>query len=84
MDFLWHKVSEKEKEEIKEQAKQIIESFSSKLSKINKKIKEPFIERKDYEREEGAERVSDFSRELMFENASSKNKDFIVAEKKKW
>ena len=40
MDFLFHKVSEKEKEEIKKQAKSIMDKFSEKLSKIDKKIPE--------------------------------------------
>jgi len=91
MDFLFHKVSEKEKEEIKKQAKSIMDKFSEKLSKIDKKIPEPLIERKEFEREEhgGKESDSDF-REKVFENApdtlngTSKNKDFIIAEKKKW
>lgn len=84
MDFLWHKVSEKEKEEIKKQAKSIIDSFSLKLSKIDKKMEEPLIEREEGEREEGERKDSDFSREIMFENAPNKNKDFVIAEKKKW
>ena len=52
MDFLWHTVSEKEKEEIKKQAKSIMESFSKKLEKISDKISEPIIERDECEREE--------------------------------
>lgn len=85
MDFLFHKVSEKEKEEIKKQAKSIMDKFSEKISKIDKKIPEPLIERKEFEREEkqGKESNSDF-RKRMFENAPNKNKDFIIAEKKKW
>ena len=53
MDFLWHKVSEKEKEEIKNQAKAIMDSFSKKLERINKKTEEPIIEREKGERQEG-------------------------------
>jgi len=85
MDFLYHKVSEEEKEEIKKQAKEIMEKFSKKLAKVDKKIPEPLIEREEFEREEkeGLETASDF-RERMFENAPQKNKDFIIAEKKKW
>ncbi|MAG79117.1 hypothetical protein CMI40_01955 [Candidatus Pacearchaeota archaeon] len=85
MDFLWHEVSEKEKKEIKEEAKSIMDSFSEKLSKIDKKISESLIEREEYEREEGEsnERDSKFKK-IMFENAPNKNKDFIIAEKKKW
>ena len=85
MDFLWHKVSEKEKEGIKKQAKQILDSFSSKLAKIEGKMEEPFIERGKGEREEGKSKGEEsFSREIMFENAPNKNKDFIITEKKKW
>jgi len=83
MDFLWHKVSEKEKDEIKKQAKSIMDSFSSKLSKIDKKMKEPLIERKECERKEGKPKL-DMNREIMFANAPDKNKDFIISEKKSW
>ena len=44
-DFLWHAVSEKEKEDIKKQAKLIMDNFSKKLERINKKTEEPIIER---------------------------------------
>jgi Asp-tRNA(Asn)/Glu-tRNA(Gln) amidotransferase C subunit len=84
-DFLFHKVSDKEKEEIKKEAKAIMDKFSKKLSKVDKKISESLIERDEFEREEkgGKESNSDF-RKRMFENAPEKNKDFILAEKKKW
>ncbi|MBT96934.1 hypothetical protein CMI49_02460 [Candidatus Pacearchaeota archaeon] len=85
MDFLWHEVSEKEKKEIKEEAKDIMDSFSRRLSKIDKKIGESLIERKKCERKEGESSEGDIEfREIMFENAPQKNKDFIIAEKKKW
>ena len=84
MDFLFHKVSEKEKEEIKEQARSIIESFAVQLSKIDKNIGDSPIERDKCERKEGEEFDDSFSREIMFENAPKKNKDFIIAEKGDW
>ena len=85
MDFLFHKVSKEEKEEIKKQAKAIMDSFSEKLSKIDKKIAEPLIERVECERkEEKASECDDSFRETMFGNAPKKNKDFIIAEKKGW
>lgn len=84
MDFLFHKVSEKEKAEIKKQAKSIMDSFSSKLSKIDKKMKEPLIERPEGERVEGKESCSKIDRDIMFNNAPDKNSDFIIAERKKW
>ncbi len=84
MDFLWKKISEKEKEEIKEQAKKIMNGFSLKISKINL----PNVEQKDDtrlgEREESEHQISEMSREIIFENAPAKNKDFIIAEKKTW
>jgi len=83
MDFLWHEVSEKEKVEIKKQAKDIMDSFSKKLAKVGK-VKESFIERPVDEREEGKEKIPEIDRDIMFENAPNKNKDFIIAEKKKW
>lgn len=82
-DFLWRKVSEKEKEEIKKQAKSIMDSFSRKLAKVDKKIPEVLIEREEGEREEGGEGL-ELDRKIMFENAKEKNKDFIIGEKKGW
>ena len=100
-NFLFHKVSEKEKQEIKKQAKSILEDFSKKLSKIDKKIQEPLIEREYGEREEvrtpqaypetfpekmftKGKDDEDFSREIMFDNAPEKSRDFIIGEKGKW
>lgn len=83
MDFLWHEVSEKEKAEIKKQAKDIMDSFSKKLAKVGK-VKESFIERDINEREEEKFECVEIDRDIMFENAPNKNKDFIIAEKKKW
>ncbi|GBE19540.1 MAG TPA: hypothetical protein ENG87_01885 [Candidatus Pacearchaeota archaeon] len=83
MDFLWHEVSEKEKKDIQKQAKSIMDSFSKKLKKIDKKLKEPLIERPEGEREEGGE-CNKIDKAIMFENAPEKNSDFIIAERKKW
>jgi len=84
MDFLYHKLSEKEKEEIRKQVDSILDSFSAKLSKIDGKVEDNFIEREKCERLEGGEQDKSFSRETMFKNVPEKNKDFIIAEKKKW
>lgn len=84
-DFLFHKVSEKEKESIKKQAKQIMDEFSKKLSIVGKEIEESLIERKEYERPEKKDVKCDNSfRKKMFENAKNKEGDFLIAEKKKW
>lgn len=84
MDFIWHRVSEKEKEEIRKQAKAIMDDFSKKLSRFSKKISEPLIERQEGEREEGKGKRNEIDREIMFENAPEKNKDFIMGEKGEW
>jgi len=85
MDFLWHEVSEKEKKDISKQAKNIMDSFSKKLSKIDsKKLKEAVIERDESEREESSKSVQEINKDIMFENAPNKNNDFIIAEKKGW
>ena len=83
-DFLFHEISEKEKQEINEQAKAIMDTFSKKLAEIKEKVKEPLIERETGERKEGGSKQNSIDREIMFENAPSKNKEFIVAEKGKW
>ncbi len=82
MDFLWHKVSEKEKEGIKHQAKKIVDDFSKKLARVAK-IPEPVIERDEGERAESDKDV-EIDRKIMFKNAPEKNDDFIIAEKGKW
>jgi len=84
-------LSDKEKEKIREEARDILGKFASELDKVRvsksvrEKIKNADID-KGY-REEGAGEGScadgDF-RELMLSNAPNKNKDSIIAEKKKW
>ena len=43
-----------------------------------------YLDRPIDEREEGKIECAEIDRGIMFENASNKNKDFIIAEKKKW
>ena len=81
--FLWHKVSDKEKEAITKQAKGIMDDFSKKLSKFDK-LGEAEIIRDVSERKEGEGKCLDIDKKLMFSNAPNKNKDFIIAEKKSW
>lgn len=84
-DFLFHKVSDKEKEEIKKQAKEIIDNFSEKLGKVGKKAGETFIEReKSFREEKEPMNCDEDFRSRMFENAPNKKGDFIIAEKKAW
>jgi len=53
-DFVFHEVSDKEREEIKKQAKGILDDFSKQLDKVKDKVGEPLIERDECEREEGS------------------------------
>ena len=84
MGFLFHKVSDKEKEDIKRQAKSIMDDFSAKLSKVGKEIEESLIERDKDKRDEGIVKCAEIDRKIMFENAPEKNHDFIIGEKRKW
>jgi hypothetical protein len=85
-DFLWHHVSEEEKKKIQEQAKAVMDSFSKKLSKVEKDVKdiEVGVDRDKGEREEGSVGVDEIDKKIMFDNASNKNEDFIIAERKGW
>jgi len=83
MDFLFHNINEKEKEEIKKQVDTIIESFSKKLSQIKEDLGESDIEREECARNEGG-KPAELSRDIMFKNSPDKNDDFIIAEKKSW
>ena len=83
-EFMWHQVSEKEKEVIKQKAKSIMDSFSKKLDKVKSKVEDSFVELDEFERVEGEGKSQDLDREIMFENAPNKNRDFILGEKKVW
>ncbi len=80
---LWHKVSKKEKKEIKSQAKKILDDFARKLEKI--KTKEENFSKDSGMREQcsGWETEQEF-RNTMFSNAPDVDEDSIVAEKGGW
>ena len=82
MDFLWHKVSEKEKESIKKSAKHILDNFSKKLEKIE--LGEGKVERNEQTRDETKTEVDKDFRKRFFENVPNKDKDWIKAEKGSW
>lgn len=84
-DFLFHTLSDKEKEDVKKEAKKLMDSFSEKLSKVKISDDEPTIKRKEFEREEGdGKDINETFKGLILENAPNKNENFIIAEKKKW
>lgn len=79
-------MDEKRKEEIRLEAKKILDNFGKTLESVKFKQKEVKVELSGF-REEGSgnENVGDRDfRERMFENAPNKDKDSIIAEKKKW
>ena len=82
-NFTFHEVSEQEKEQIRKNAKSIMDSFATKLDKVKLSDREPFIERKYCERKEGGESCF-LDKKVMFENAPNKNENFITAEKGAW
>jgi len=84
MDFLWHKVSEKEKEEIKKEAERIMNSFSKKLEKVKANVKVLDSSLENFERAENSGENCEIDREIMFDNAPNKTKYSIVAEKGDW
>jgi hypothetical protein len=76
-------IDEKKRVVIEKQAKEILDKFSKALAKVS--AEEVSVEREQDRREEGkkCEASSEF-RNIMFENAPQKQKDFIVAERKSW
>jgi len=82
-DFKWHKVSDKEKEEIRKNAKSLLDEFNSKLSQI--KTTESYLENDSGLREEGDgwKTDSDF-KDIMLLNAPFVEDDLIIAEKGGW
>jgi len=76
-------MDEKETEQIKNETKKLLDKFSLALSKI--KSEDNNVERNEDRRKDGdGKQGNEEFRKIMFENAPSKNEDFILAEKKKW
>lgn len=79
-------LSEQEKQQVKEEAWQIMNKFAKALEKVESEVKNIEIkEVEEGEREErnGLQCENEF-RELMFKNAPKKNNDCIIAEKGEW
>lgn len=85
MDFLWRKVSPAEQENIKKDAKLILDKFSKSLEKVEKEIKEaPGVQRDKSLREESNTENSPEFKKLFFKNAPKTEGDNIIAEKGHW
>jgi len=72
-------------EKIKKQAKEILDKFASALNKVETENEDFYVERKEFEREEGEGKVgsSEFKK-MILENAPKSDDDFIIAEKGAW
>lgn len=82
-DFIWHKVSEKEREDIRKKAKQIMEDFGRKLEKV--RAPEGHFSVGDGMRDQGEPwKTPQGFQDTMFSNAPDVKDDFIVAEKGAW
>lgn len=81
--FIWHNVNEKEKEQIKQEAKLILYKFAKAMSKVKEEEYNHFEQDSGFREETKIEEDPEF-RELFFKNAPKKNKNFIITEKKKW
>jgi len=77
-------ITEKEKEEIKQEAKNILDRFASALEKV--KVKEKRLKREvgGFREESIGEKCDGDFRRSMFSNAPEVRSDCIIAEKKKW
>ena len=82
-NYTWHPVTEQEKEDIKKDAKKLLDEFSSNLSKI--KTSEPRADAKENLRPEGTGwKTNEEFREYMMDNAPSVEDNLIIAETGKW
>jgi hypothetical protein len=83
--FLFRELFEKDREEIKAEARKIMDSFEKELVKVKNLPEEAWIERGFGYRMEGKKSYCDKSfREKILINAPKKSKDSIIAEKKSW
>lgn len=82
--YLWRKLSDKEKEEIKEQARELILNFGDTIEKLPD-IEESFVERdKDVREELNGEDDNNFDKQIALDNAPKTEGNCIVAEKGSW
>lgn len=83
--FLHQELTEAQREEIKAEAKGIIESFSAKLESISDLPEESYIESEvGYRQESEVNPKAEEFKGMILDNAKKKNEDAIIAEKKKW
>lgn len=87
MDYLWHQVSEEEKQKIKKEAKQIMDSFAKALERVEKKETKSkgLVKRQSQTRKETkTQKSASAFKKLFFENAPQKEGNLVKAEKGGW
>ena len=80
---LWHKVTEKEKEQIQKDSKKLLNEFASKLDKI-KATEGHFTNGKGFRDEGNGWKTDEEFKSTMLSNAPFVEDDAIVAEKGAW
>ena len=77
-------ITEKQREEIRKEAKKILDNFADALENVGIKKESVKKQAGGYRKEKNGEKCDSDFRIGMFENAPSKEGDCIIAEKKKW
>lgn len=78
------KISDAERAQIEEEAREILKKFSAALAKVTVKEQKMMRETESW-REEGAGRQGDVKfRKAMLANASEHDEESVIVEKKKW
>jgi Asp-tRNA(Asn)/Glu-tRNA(Gln) amidotransferase C subunit len=83
MAYIWHPVTESEKDEIRKNAKDLLDEFSSKLNKIETSAAKPEDKENLRVESKGSEPNKEFQ-EIMFDNAPMVEDGLIIAEKGAW
>lgn len=77
-------MEEKQKEEIKKEAKKILDSFGKALEKVELKGKEFKKDEGGFRSEGNGVKADSEFRKIMFANAPKVEEECIIAEKKSW
>lgn len=77
-------ISEKQREEIRKEAKGILDNFANALKKVKINDKKERKEVGGFRKEGKGEECDEEFRRQMFKNAPQHDEDCIIAERKKW
>ena len=77
-------INEAKREDIRKEAKQILEKFAKSLEKVKLKEKKEKKEVGGFREEGSGFKGSEDFRKRMFDNAPNKDEECIIAEKKEW